>query len=377
MSKFKPAKDEQREPLEFESETGTARSTVIAGGLLVVTLVWMGSGFFIEAQTPNSATNESRDTVAVTVATQISNAEDIVLNFEAEGVARSNRDSLIHAEVDGEVVEVAVEKGQDVSEGDLIVRLKSDEAEAEFDHAKEALEQAQIEYKNTNELLKRGVATTDRLVRARVELAAARAAHIAAEETLNDKRIVAPFTGRIEALEISKGEYLTTQREVARLVDNEPLLVAFQIPQQSLPKIKVGKKAKVRFITGVEVEGLVTFVATTASDNTRTFLAEVEVPNAGSAIAAGISAEVRIDIDIVRAHRISPALLSLNEDGVTGVKLVENGKAVFYPIRGVRSDPESLWVRGLPAQAELITIGQGFVRDGENVKAQQQQQDIR
>ena len=67
-----------------------------------------------------------------------------------------------------------------------------------------------------------------------------------------------------------------------------------------------------RFITGEERAGVVTFVGTSAASETRTFLAEIEVENEDGAIPAGISAEVIIPTGEVTAHFLSPSIVSLN-----------------------------------------------------------------
>lgn len=42
---------------------------------------------------------------------------------------------------------------------------------------------------------------------------------------------------------------------------------------------------------------------------------------------------------------------------------------VFHEIEVVRAEVDGIWVTGLPEEARIITIGQGFVRNGETVEA--------
>ena len=61
-------------------------------------------------------------------------------------------------------------------------------------------------------------------------------------------------------------------------------------------------------------------------------------------------------------------MLTLNDDGDIGVKIVdESRRAKFIEVELLRSDAQGVWVAGLPAQAEIIAIGQGFVVDGQLV----------
>ena len=70
-----------------------------------------------------------------------------------------------------------------------------------------------------------------------------------------------------------------------------------------------------------------------------------------------------------RAASLSPSALSLSDDGRLGVKTVdETNKVVFMPVSIARAEERSVWLTGLPDQIRVITVGQGFVRDGSHVR---------
>jgi len=71
----------------------------------------------------------------------------------------------------------------------------------------------------------------------------------------------------------------------------------------------------------------------------------------------------------VPAHRVSPAVLSLSTSGTIGVKIVDADQKVrFLPVQIVEQGADGLWLLGLPAEVTLITVGQEFVRDGQQVR---------
>ncbi|HKK97845.1 MAG TPA: efflux RND transporter periplasmic adaptor subunit [Marivita sp.] len=365
------AETKSREALTFENDTGASRSTWIAAVLLVAIIAWMGSGFIIPSEEETTQAVSTDDPAPVSVSVRVSRAEPVTLFFQAEGQAQPDRDTALRAEASGDVAEVLVEKGDDVSEGDIIARLTTDRVQADLTRALEEQTRAQRELDNATALRERGVATVDRVIQAQATLAAAQAAVTAAEEALDSTNIIAPFDGRIETLSLDAGEFISAGSDVGRIVDNQPLTVALQVPQQALGRLQNGQTASVSFITGEEREGRVTFVGTSAAAETRTFLAEIAVPNEGGTIPAGISAEIRIPTGQRDAHFISPSAVSLSPDGVTGVKTVEDGTVAFYEIEVVRAEVDGIWVTGLPDEAEIITIGQGYVREGETVDARQ------
>lgn len=354
--------------LEFSDDKGASRSTWIAAALVVAIVAWMGSGFvFPEEKAEEQIAEPEIAPVAVTVET--SSARPVTLYFQAEGQAQPDRDTQVRAESSGDVAEVLVAKGQEVAEGAVIARLSATKADADLSRAREELSRARREFENASELLSRGVATADRQAQARATLAAAEAAVATAEDALDSLNIVAPFAGRIETLSLDAGEYVQAGAQVGRIVDNRPLTVAIQVPQQALRRIDNGQTATVNFITGEERQGTVSFVGTSANAETRTFLAEIDVPNADGAIPAGISAEIRIPTGQAQAHFVQPSTVSLSPEGRLGVKTVaDDDRVVFTPIQIVRAEINGVWVVGLPEAARIITVGQGFVNAGDQVR---------
>lgn len=360
-----PEAEPQR--LTFASDKGSSLSTWVAAFLVVLIVGWMGSGLIVPSEdTDPVVAREDPKPVAVAVTT--STAETVTQFYQAEGQALPDRDTMMRAETSGDIAEVLVSKGQDVSAGDVIARFDPTNNNADSNRASEALTQAQREFDNAEQLLERGVATTDRVVQARAALASAQAQVTAVEQAAEALTITAAFDGRIETLNLDEGEFVSAGTEVGRLVDITPLTVAIQVPQQSLTRLSVGQPATVRFITGEEREGVVTFVGTSAASETRTFLAEIEVLNEDGAIPAGISAEVIIPTGEVTAHFLSPSIVSLDAEGSLGIKTVNvNNVVEFYEIQVVKAQIDGIWVTGLPESVDIITVGQGFVNEAETV----------
>ena len=70
----------------------------------------------------------------------------------------------------------------------------------------------------------------------------------------------------------------------------------------------------------------------------------------------------------VMAHRVSPAVLTLSDQGVVGVKTVDaDGVVAFIPVKMIGDTPEGIWLSGLPRRVTLITVGQEFVLPGQRV----------
>lgn len=363
---------------ETDSETGTARfsddpgagrSLWVALGALLAMIAWMASGYVFPSDAPQQAVRAAEPQPPA-VRVQLSRSEAVTLTFTAEGQAQPQRDTVVQAESSGTLETLPVAKGARVEKGDVLAQVSATQAEATLEQAREERARAAREFENASELLDRGVATADRVAQTRAALAAAEAQVATAEQALDNLTLVAPFAGRIESLPVETGEFIAAGEEVARIVDTDPLTVAIQVPQTALNRIEAGQTATVRFITGQEGMGTVTFVGGAAASSTRTFLVEIEVPNPEGAIPAGISAEVTIPTGEAQAHFVAPSTVSLGPDGAIGVKTVEDDKVRYNPIEIVKAEIGGVWATGLPPEARIITLGQGFVRDGETVQAE-------
>jgi multidrug efflux system membrane fusion protein len=150
----------------------------------------------------------------------------------------------------------------------------------------------------------------------------------------------------------------------------DPFLIVGRASEKDVGYITIGDTGWAKLTTGERVEGKVRFVAKSSDQATRTFRVELEVPNPNGAIRDGVTAEMHVAAATVEAHRISPAILSLDERGVMGVRIVDKDRRVrFVPVKIVADGTDGVWVSGLPHEVTIITVGQEYVTEGQEVIA--------
>lgn len=353
--------------LEFDTDKGAGRSKWLAVLLALLLAGWMGSGFVLP-QTEAAETDEDAAVKAIAVAVLASNAKDIDLVLTAEGQSTPDRATSIQAKTSGQVQSVSVKRGDLVETDQEIGRLDSETLEAQLLQAQTQLEQAASDFDRTQSLKISGSATENSVLQARATRAAAQAAVTAAQEQLDNAIIRAPFAGRLNDMTLDEGEFVNVGDMVAEVLDNDPLTIVVQVPQQALSRLKIGQVASVSFITGETRIGTVDFIGSNADTQTRTFRVEVAVDNPNSEMPAGLSARIAIPTGKARGHFISPAILSLSTTGDLGIKTVNADNTVaFSPISIVRAQTDGIWVTGLEETSQIITVGQGFVNAGDLV----------
>ena len=289
------------------------------------------------------------------------------------------------AETSGIVASVEVKKGQTVSVGDLLCTLdpstRADsvrQAEAALDQAKASLAQAQISYDSNMALIKKGLAAANTAESLEAALASARAGVQTAETglasaqaELDRTRIRAKISGVIQAPIADEGTLLATGSPCATIAQLDPMLFTGNVPEARISLAKTGLSAKVTTVSGVTVEGKVIYISKVADNATRSFPIEIELPNPDGKILDGLTAEALVNLGTVPAHLIPQSVLTLDDAGVLGVRAVEDGIVQFHAVTIASDTREGMWVLGLPAKVDIITIGQEFVSAGQKVVAGQ------
>ena len=184
---------------------------------------------------------------------------------------------------------------------------------------------------------------------------------------LNRTEVKAPFTGYIERI-IKPGNFLERGQICATIIKLDPISFFAGVPEYDINKVRVNQKINLELVTGDRIAGNLTFVSKSASPDTRTFRVGSMIKNPDGFIKDGLTANMSIEIDKVKAHKISPSILLLNDEGKLGIRIIKQDIfAQFIEIIILEDSEEGLWVTGIPETVEIIIQGQGFVEDGQEV----------
>lgn len=265
-------------------------------------------------------------------------------------------------------------------------RARAPEADANLKKAQAALHEASINYNVAKKLNTSGYAAetklaaaeaAERAAEAGVESAlsgqqtaqagieSAQAAVAAAEKEIQRLTIAAPFTGLLESDSAELGSLLQSGGLCATVIQLNPIKLVGYVPETEVNRVTTGALAGARLTTGTMVQGRVTFLSRSADPSTRTFRVDIDVPNPDLKIRDGETAEILIASDGAKAHLLPQSALTLNDDGILGVRLVGPGNIVaFAPVKLLRDTAQGVWITGLAETADVIIVGQEYVTDG-------------
>ena len=285
------------------------------------------------------------------------------------GKTEPNRQLQLQAQVAGEVRRILISEGAVVSEGQLLVELDPADLPQRLESATALVEQRQLEYRAAMALGRQNLQSETRLAQAKALLAQAKAEQARLQEALANYHIRAPFDGVFNRALVEVGAYVTPGDAVAQLLDLDPLVVRADVDPQSFQQLREAQQATIRLPGRGRFEGRIRYLSRQADSDSSTFRIEIAMANPEQRLPAGLSAEVAVLLPRQQAIRVTPAALALDEEGRIGVKLVRDGRVVFKPVDIVRSDGDGFWLGGLGNEADIIVLGQGFVRAGDAVEA--------
>ncbi|MBW3694188.1 efflux RND transporter periplasmic adaptor subunit [Vibrio sp. T187] len=338
--------------------------------LIVLLSVWLGLGA-LQAEESTKLTPPSVPLAKVTYQTFV--AQDTHKTIELYGRTAPDRHARLGAEIAGKVVKLNVSKGDEVKQGQAIAQIDKGDLEIQLERASALLSLKQKEFKAAQSLKDRGLQGEIAYTSAQASLTEAKAMKSNAKLALNNTTIRAPFSGIVQDLHVELGDFVGVGDPVAGIIDLDPLVIEADVSERHIQLLTRDQVATVRLLGGNIVEGKLRYISRVSSVSTNTFPIEIEIPNPDRQLPAGVSAELALNLETQPAIKITPAMLALDESGNLGVKTVSTngGKQTvsFIGIQLVKAEQDGVWLTGLGSQADIVTVGQGFVRDGDEVLA--------
>ena len=179
--------------------------------------------------------------------------------------------------------------------------------------------------------------------------------------------LYAPFDGILLDNHKIAGELVMPGERVYELIDLSSLEIYGYINENEILDISTKNEVDVT-ILGEEVQGFIDYVSPISDPETKTFEIVVKVKNNDLRYKDGLSSIISINKGEVLAHKISPSILALGDEGQLGVKVIAKDNEVeFKDITIIEDTSEYMLVTGLSKKEKIIIVGQQYVSNGEKV----------
>lgn len=288
----------------------------------------------------------------------------------------------VSAKVDGRINTLPVAEGDIVKAGSVIATLDTNElaaqviqAQGNLAAAQSNLEQAQLDYNRYSVLAAQGAISAQMLDNARTKRDLSNAQVRAAEgslalvrEKLNNASVTSPRDGVITKRYLQAGAFTRVGSPIVMIADVSTLLAKATVGEAQVADLTAGSPVKVRVdaVNGKEFAGSVTRISPMAVLPSRTFTAEIAVPNAEGMLKAGMFARVELDSKVHSGVIAIPEnALVMREDQKTAFVLTDDNKVQQRLLKlGYVGDGWAEVLEGVTAGETIVVAGQNKVKDG-------------
>jgi len=289
----------------------------------------------------------------------------------AIGTGEARRSATIHPATSGEVVKIAFEAGQRVKKGDVLLRLDAKHQRLAVKLADVAVKEATRQLERLAKLAPKGAASVARLETAQTTLESAALRLDQAQAALRDRSVFAPFDGVIGLTDIDVGDRVTDATPIATLDDRAYVEVAFNVPEEYAPRIKVGSLVSVRPRTMPKrrFDGTISEIGSRIDALTRSLRVKAEIANPADALRPGTSFQVELSFVGRRYPSVREVAVLWSRDGAY-VWRVEDGRAKKVIVKIVRRDKGRILLDGpLKETDQIVVEGVQGLRPDQKVKA--------
>ncbi|MEX0876128.1 MAG: efflux RND transporter periplasmic adaptor subunit [Phycisphaerales bacterium] len=323
--------------------------------------------------------------------------EELVRRRSVTGEIRSRLVSSLASQVEGLLVSVAFEEGDEVDSGEVIARLDdaraqiaAERAESDVEYAKSVIAQRQVEFDNASRDLERieelerlgssGISQLDQartlvasrealLSQARAELVTAEGDLALARRELEDMTIRAPFDGRVVVKMREVGEWVGLGDEIVTIVSLDQLEARVDIPEDVYSAVRGamdgGEPIELRLPAmpaGVEITGRILSILPAADSLSRLFPVRIAVHDPDRRLRPGMSLNAMVPTGSREDY------ITVSKDAIvrtpTGevVYFVSDGVSAVAPVERIFAVGDRMAVRSPMLQDGMSVVVSGNER---------------
>ena len=383
-------RDEVKKPVTRGSRTRRAA----IWSLVIVVLA--GAGYYFFAASPNTAQRAQRGRFGadgpVPVIAMAAKRADVPIYLDAVGTTRALNTVTVRPQVDGKLLDVAFNEGQDVKKGDVLARIDPTTYQAQLDQAvaKKAQDEAQLANARLDLDRYERLAATNSINRQQTDTQRATVAQLEALTRLDQAAIdnarailayttiAAPIDGRtgIRAVDAGNIVRMSDTTGIVTLTQLKPISVLFNLPQQELTRVNTAfGRAPVEVDAlrsdndAVVDRGKLTVIDNLVDQTTGTVRLKGDFPNAELQLWPGQFVNVRLLIDTLKQVVVIPTGAVQRGPRGTFVYVVKDDEtATVRPITvGQQDEVQAVVTSGVEPPERVVTTGFARLTEGTKV----------
>lgn len=319
----------------------------------------------------DTGTDSKEDAAAaIPVETATPTRGDIIAVYSGTAPIEAFADATVIAKVGGEVRDILVEEGDDVTNGDVLARLDGDRLRLEMEQAEANLRKLQRNYQRNVDLKGRGLISAGDFEKIQYEMEALQATFDLATLELGYTDIRAPIDGVISERFIKVGNTIDINAPTFQVTSLEPLISYLHVPEREYRRIDPGQDAVIQIdaLAGSEFEATVSRVSPVVDPDTGTFKVSIEVSDPSRRLKPGMFGRINVVYDMHADAMQIPRSAIVEEAGQSAVFVIEDNVAERRVIRtGYAEGGQIEVLEGLDETEAFVIVGQTSLKNGAKV----------
>ena len=236
---------------------------------------------------------------------------------EIRGKANTDRNVAVSPERSGRIETITCEEGDQVQQGELLVRLDSETIERNIDQIQTNLAHARNLYERQANLWEQEIGSEVKYLQAKNRVENLEKELEAARSRLANTTITAPIDGKVDAIFSNPGEMASPASKLLRIINLRQMEVTANPSEAYLDDVRTGDSVIVNFPNlNIQRKRPVTHVSSYIDPDTRTFEIAVKIANKDQLIKPNVLAQVRFaDYSLEKALTVPTKLIQSADTG--------------------------------------------------------------
>lgn len=323
-----------------------------------------------QGDAPPEAENTEEETPPIPVETSAPVRGDVYAMYTGTAPIEAYAEADVIAKVAGEVRELLVEEGDEVSKGQVLARLDGDRLRLELNESEAKLRKLQRDYERNIDLKAKGLISDGDFEKIKYEMEALEAAFNLASLELDYTQIRAPIDGVVAERFIKLGNTISEGDALFRVTSLDPLVAYLHVPEREYRHIDPGQPVGIEIdaLAGERIAAAVSRVSPVVDPQTGTFKITVEIVDTERRIKPGMFGRIGVIYDMHENALQVPRSAIIEDQGAASVFVVEGDRAVRRPVVTGYGNRGMVEINsGLRDGEQVVTVGQASLKNDSRV----------
>jgi len=323
-----------------------------------------------QSEAPSEAKESADETPPVPVETSAPVRGDVYAMYTGTAPIEAYAEADVIAKVAGEVRELLVEEGEQVSKGQVLARLDGERLRLELNESQAKLRKLQRDYERNIDLKAKGLISDGDFEKIKYEMEALEAAFNLASLELDYTQIRAPIEGVVAERFVKLGNTISEGDALFKVTSLDPLVAYLHVPEREYRHISPGQPV------GIEIDALadetivaaVSRVSPIVDPQTGTFKITVEIVDKTRRIKPGMFGRIGVIYDVHENALQIPRSAIIEDQGAASVFVIDGDRATRRPVSTGFSNRGMVEItNGLQDGEQVVTVGQASLKQDSRV----------